>query len=63
LPREVDFWFTWLHRIDHGGRKARLGSRAHGWRAGKRWRPFLAVAAQQALNETATALPDDPAKW
>ncbi|MBI4660382.1 MAG: polyprenyl synthetase family protein [Verrucomicrobia bacterium] len=63
LRDEVDFWFTPasldLIMSNAEGETERI---ARDWlmRAGKRWRPFLAVAAFQALRETPGApLPDD----
>jgi geranylgeranyl pyrophosphate synthase len=63
LRDEVDFWFSPasldLVMGNAEGETERIG---RNWlrRAGKRWRPFLAVAAFQALRgDTAGALPDD----
>ena len=63
LRDEVDFWFSpaGLDLImgNAEGETERIGRE---WlrRAGKRWRPFLAVAAFQALRTDASApLPDD----
>src|SRR6266498_1872627 len=63
LRDEVDFWFTpsSLDLIlgNAEGETERIG---RDWllRAGKRWRPFLAVSAFQALREdTGQPLPDD----
>src|SRR5881628_2726490 len=63
LREEVDSWFTLasLERImgNAEGETERIG---RDWllRAGKRWRPFLTVAAFQALRkDTGAPLPDD----
>ncbi len=63
LRDEVDFWFTPasldLVLGNAEGETERIG---RDWllRAGKRWRPFLAVSAFQALREdTGQPLPDD----
>jgi len=63
LREEVDFWFTpaSLHLIMGNG-EGETERIAREWlmRAGKRWRPFLAVAAYQALKENASGtLPED----
>ena len=64
LREEVDFWFTpaSLDLIMGGGVDGDTEKIAREWlmRAGKRWRPFLAVAAYQALREqTHAPLPED----
>lgn len=64
LREEVDFWFTpaSLDLVMGGGAEGETEKIARDWlmRAGKRWRPFLAVAAYQALKENSTgALPED----
>src|SRR5262245_47819398 len=66
LRDEVDFWFSpaGLDVIlgNAEGETERIGRE---WllRAGKRWRPFLAVAAFQALcHDTGAPLPDDVKK-
>jgi geranylgeranyl diphosphate synthase type II len=66
LREEVDSWFTLasLERImgPADGETERIG---RDWltRAGKRWRPFLTVAAYQALRDTpGAALPEDVRK-
>jgi geranylgeranyl pyrophosphate synthase len=61
LREEVDFWFTPL-ALDSvlGAASGETERIAHEWlqRAGKRWRPFLTVAAYQALqNEPGGAVP------
>ena len=63
LREEVDFWFT-PAALDpilgtaHG--ETEVIARQWLMRAGKRWRPFLTVAAYQALRETPGApLPED----
>ena len=66
LRDEVDFWFTPLN-LDAimGPAQGESEKIARGWlgRAGKRWRPFLTVAAYQALRATpGAALPDDVRK-
>src|SRR5881296_1617799 len=63
LRDEVDFWFTPasldLIMGNAQGQTERIGREWLG-RAGKRWRPFLSVAAFQALRETPNAaLPED----
>jgi geranylgeranyl pyrophosphate synthase len=63
LRNEVDGWFTResLEKI-MGAVEGETEQIARDWlvRAGKRWRPFLAVAAYQALRETPGApLPED----
>lgn len=63
LREEVDFWFTPLN-LDSVMGPARGGTEtiARQWlaRAGKRWRPFLTVAAYQALRTTPGGpLPED----
>ena len=63
LREEVDFWFTPASLdLVMGNADGQTERIARDWlmRAGKRWRPFLAVAAYQALNDkSATAPPDD----
>src|ERR1051326_7719645 len=63
LRDEVDFWFTPASLdIIMGVARGQTEQIARQWlgRAGKRWRPFLAVAAFQALRQTpAAALPED----
>src|SRR5437764_4118590 len=63
LRDEVDFWFTPVSLgLIMGPAEGQTETIAREWlmRAGKRWRPFLAVAAFQALRETTNAeLPDD----
>lgn len=63
LRDEVDFWFTpaslelIMGRCE--GETERIGREWLG-RAGKRWRPFLTVAAYQALHgDAGAALPED----
>lgn len=63
LRDEVDSWFTaeFLDRI-MGKAEGRTEELGREWliRAGKRWRPFLTVAAYQALRETpGAAIPED----
>ena len=63
LRNEVDAWFTSesLEKI-MGAVEGETEQIARDWlaRAGKRWRPFLTVAAYQALRETpGTPLPED----
>jgi geranylgeranyl pyrophosphate synthase len=66
LREEVDFWFTPASLdLIMGGAEGETEKIAREWlgRAGKRWRPFLAVAAFQALRENpGAALPDDVRK-
>ena len=63
LRDEVDFWFTpGPLEIILGPAQGETERIARDWlmRAGKRWRPFLTVAACQALNGQSDAtLPDD----
>jgi geranylgeranyl pyrophosphate synthase len=63
LREEVDFWFTPVSMdLIMGAPEGDTEKIAREWlmRAGKRWRPFLTVAAFQALrNDTGAALPDD----
>jgi geranylgeranyl pyrophosphate synthase len=63
LRDEVDFWFTPLNLDTIMGPAQGLTEKiARAWlgRAGKRWRPFLTVAAYQALRATPGApLPED----
>jgi geranylgeranyl diphosphate synthase, type II len=66
LRDEVDFWFTPasldLLMGTAEGETEKIGRQWLG-RAGKRWRPFLAVAAFQALREaTSQPLPEDVRK-
>src|ERR1043166_1822719 len=63
LRDEIDFWFTSLN-LDTimGPASGETEKIARQWlgRAGKRWRPFLTVAAYQALRATPGAsLPED----
>ncbi len=63
LREEVDFWFSPasldLIMGNADGETERIGREWLG-RAGKRWRPFLAVSAFQALREdTGKPLPED----
>ena len=63
LRNEVDGWFT-RESLDKimGAAEGETEQIARDWlaRAGKRWRPFLTVAAYQALRETPGApLPED----
>jgi geranylgeranyl diphosphate synthase, type II len=63
LREEVDFWFTPASlSLIMGNVEGETEQIGRDWlmRAGKRWRPFLAVSAFQALAEDSTkALPDD----
>jgi geranylgeranyl pyrophosphate synthase len=63
LRDEVDFWFTPASlEIIMGNAEGQTEAIGRAWlmRAGKRWRPFLAVAAFQALrNNVGQPLPDD----
>jgi geranylgeranyl diphosphate synthase, type II len=64
LREEVDFWFTPASLdLVMGNAEGETEKIAREWlmRAGKRWRPFLAVAAYQALttNASGAALPED----
>ncbi len=63
LRDEVDFWFTPSSlEIIMGNGEGQSEAIARDWlmRAGKRWRPFLAVAAFQALrNNVGEPLPED----
>jgi geranylgeranyl pyrophosphate synthase len=63
LRDEVDFWFTPASlEIIMGTSEGQTESIGRAWllRAGKRWRPFLAVAAFQALRkEVGEPLPED----
>ena len=63
LRDEVDFWFTPASlELILGPAQGETERIARTWlmRGGKRWRPFLAVAAYQALSEHAGAqLPED----
>jgi geranylgeranyl diphosphate synthase type II len=63
LRDEVDFWFTPASLgLIMGPSEGQTEAIAREWlmRAGKRWRPFLAVAAFQALRkDTGKPLPDD----
>src|SRR5437773_6462307 len=63
LRDEVEFWFS-PASVDliMGNAEGETERIARDWlkRAGKRWRPFLTVAAYQALrNDTGAQLPDD----
>ena len=63
LREEVDFWFTPASlELVMGNAEGESEKIARNWlmRAGKRWRPFLTVAAYQALRETpGEKLPED----
>src|SRR5687768_6998021 len=63
LREEVDFWFSPATlELAMGPAEGETEKIARDWlmRAGKRWRPFLTVAAFQALRETPGAvLPED----
>jgi geranylgeranyl diphosphate synthase type II len=63
LRDEVDFWFTPASlELIMGPAQGDAERIARDWlmRAGKRWRPFLTVAAYQALRgESEVALPED----
>jgi geranylgeranyl pyrophosphate synthase len=63
LRDEVDFWFTpGSLELIMGAAEGQTESIAREWlaRAGKRWRPFLAVAAFQAIRQdTGKPLPED----
>jgi geranylgeranyl diphosphate synthase, type II len=62
LREEVDFWFTPASLdLIMGSAEGETEKIAREWlmRAGKRWRPFLAVAAFQALREQTNAMPED----
>jgi geranylgeranyl diphosphate synthase type II len=63
LRDEVDFWFTPASlEIIMGNAEGQTEAIGRAWlkRAGKRWRPFLTVAAFQALrNGVGEPLPDD----
>jgi geranylgeranyl diphosphate synthase, type II len=63
LREEVDFWFTPASLdLIMGAAEGETERIAREWlmRAGKRWRPFLSVAAYQALaGEAGKALPED----
>ena len=63
LRDEVDFWFTPASLdLIMGAAQGETEAIARQWlgRAGKRWRPFLSVAAFQALRDTpGAALPQD----
>ncbi|MDA1276336.1 MAG: polyprenyl synthetase family protein [Verrucomicrobia bacterium] len=63
LRDEVDFWFTPPSLdLTMGSCEGETEKIARQWlaRAGKRWRPFLAISAFQALRETPNKpLPDD----
>jgi len=60
LREEVDFWFTpaSLDLIMGGAAEGETENIARDWlmRAGKRWRPFLTVAAYQALQQSAPGI-------
>src|SRR5687768_14752092 len=66
LRDDVDFWFTPASlELIMGKSEGETERIAREWlgRAGKRWRPFLTVAAYQALQEGAnTPLPEDVRK-
>jgi len=66
LRDEVEFWFTSASLdLVMGNAEGETERIARDWlmRAGKRWRPFLTVAAYQALRQDAgAALPDDVKK-
>jgi geranylgeranyl pyrophosphate synthase len=66
LRDEVDFWFTPASLdLVMGNADGETERIAREWllRAGKRWRPFLAVSAFQALRkDTGAPLPDDVKK-
>lgn len=63
LRDDVDFWFTpGSLELIMGKSEGETERIAREWlgRAGKRWRPFLTVAAYQALHDNSAApLPDD----
>jgi geranylgeranyl pyrophosphate synthase len=63
LRDEVEFWFSPASLdLVMGNAEGETERIARDWlmRAGKRWRPFLTVAAYQALrNDTGAKLPDD----
>jgi geranylgeranyl pyrophosphate synthase len=63
LRDEVDFWFTPASLdLIMGGAEGPTEKIARDWlmRSGKRWRPFLSVAAFEALRrDTGKPLPDD----
>ena len=62
LREEVDFWFTPASLdLIMGSAEGETEKIAREWlmRAGKRWRPFLAVATCQALQAQTGALPED----
>ena len=63
LRDEIEFWFTPLNlELSMGPAHGETEKIAREWlaRAGKRWRPFLTVAAFQALQRTpGAALPED----
>ena len=63
LRDEVDFWFTPTSLdLVMGTAEGQTETLARQWlaRAGKRWRPFLTVAAYQALRcDTGAPLPED----
>ncbi|HYV31293.1 MAG TPA: polyprenyl synthetase family protein [Candidatus Binatia bacterium] len=63
LREEVDFWFSPASlELIMGNAEGETERIAREWlqRAGKRWRPFLAVAAFQALrDDTGQPLPED----
>ena len=66
LREEVDFWFSPVSLdLIMGSVEGETEQIAREWlaRAGKRWRPFLAVAAFEALrDDTGNALPEDVKK-
>lgn len=63
LRKEVEAWFTPARLTHHLGEPRTSGQRiAMDWlcRSGKRWRPFLAACAYQAVSaDGAATLPDD----
>src|SRR5439155_23877814 len=63
LREEVDFWFSPASlELIMGNAEGETERIARAWlaRAGKRWRPFLTVAAFQALRgDTSPPLPED----
>ena len=63
LRDEVDFWFTPASLdLVMGATEGETEKIARDWlmRAGKRWRPFLAVASYQALRkDTSATVPED----
>jgi geranylgeranyl pyrophosphate synthase len=62
LRKEVEAWFTPARLVAHLGDPRTSGQRiAMEWlsRSGKRWRPFLAACAYQAVNAGGDAAPPD----